>query len=247
MDVELQTNAEQEAQKAEDLPAFGGIKLLYIKRQLAHLLSLIGRNGIFDEYTRHDVSHVDKMLTLLDWLIPEGTKSAMSPADWLLTVLSIYFHDVGMLVTNKEYENRYSSSFADFCNSVLSADADDSDYRYKVEALPPEKRQRFLYQEFVRHHHAERIRWWVTGVARDHLGVATDAIGEIDKLLLAVDQQFRRDLGFVCESHHLDDLNDLKKYRVSQPYGDSDEETANLQYAAMLLRAADLLHITKKW
>jgi hypothetical protein len=48
----------------------------------------------------------------------------------------------------------------------------------------------------------------------------------------------------VCESHHLDDLNDLEKYRVSQPYRDSNAETANLQYAAILLRVADLLHIT---
>ena len=48
----------------------------------------------------------------------------------------------------------------------------------------------------------------------------------------------------VCQSHHLDDLADFRKYQVSQPYGNSDEETANLQYGAVLLRAADLLHIT---
>ncbi len=56
--------------------------------------------------------------------------------------------------------------------------------------------------------------------------------------------QFRRDLGFVCESHHLNDLGDVKKYKPSQPYGNSDSETANLQYAAVLLRTADLLHVT---
>ena len=67
---------------------------------------------------------------------------------------------------------------------------------------------------------------------------------EITKLLEPVGAQFRRDLGIVCESHHLNDLGDLQKYKVSQPYGNSDAETVNLQYCAVLLRTADLLHIT---
>ena len=37
----------------------------------------------------------------------------------------------------------------------------------------------------------------------------------------------------------------LDRYSVSQPYGRTNEDTVNLQYAAILLRAADLLHITR--
>ena len=48
----------------------------------------------------------------------------------------------------------------------------------------------------------------------------------------------------VCESHHLDDLGDLKKYKVFDAFGKSDQEAANVQFAAALLRTADLLHIT---
>jgi molecular chaperone HtpG len=55
---------------------------------------------------------------------------------------------------------------------------------------------------------------------------------------------FRNDLGLVCESHHLDDLDNVDKYKLSRPYGNSAAETANLQYAALLLRTTDLLHIT---
>ena len=75
-------------------------------------------------------------------------------------------------------------------------------------------------------------------------GVALTVTTEINKLLEPLRQQFRRDLALVCESHHLDDLYDIKKYKVSQPYGNSDAETANVQYAAVLLRATDLLNIT---
>src|SRR6185503_11705911 len=99
MSVELSSLAEQEAKKAESLPAFGGLNLLHIKRQVALLLGLIGRGGIFDQYTRHDISHIDEMLRSLEWLVPDTTKRIMSPADWLMVVLAIYFHDLGMLVT----------------------------------------------------------------------------------------------------------------------------------------------------
>src|SRR5687768_16647688 len=110
----LSSNAEHLAEMAESLPAFGGLKLAHLKVQLTRLLSLIGRDGIFDEYSSHDISHIDKMLALLDWLIPDQTKEIMSPADWLLTVLAVYLHDLGMLVTKHEYEQRNSSEFPDF-------------------------------------------------------------------------------------------------------------------------------------
>ncbi len=241
----LATQAEMRAQEAEDLPAFSGIKLLHIKRQVDELLSLIGRNGIFDEYTRHDISHVDEMLEILDWLVPEDTEAIMSPADWLLTVLAIYFHDLGMLVTIQEYEARNSSGFPEYRDNVLFAGDTGADYRAKVEQLPPDKVDRFLYQEFVRHKHAERIRNWIMGRAPEHLGTTHAAMSEVEALLNPLDLQFRRDLALVCESHHLTDLNDFQKYKVAQPYGNSDEETANLQFAAVLLRTTDLLHITR--
>jgi len=240
----LETHAEAQAEKAESLPAFSGLKLLHIKRQLAVLLGLIGRNGIFDEYTCHNISHINEMLKLLDWLIPDKTKQIMSPADWLLTVLAVYFHDLGMLVTKQEYASRHSSGFPDYCDKVLFAGDAGSDYRVKVKQLPPEEAERFFYQEFVRQHHAERIRWWVQGQTRQHLGVTHAAASEVAELLKPLTEQFRRDLGLICESHHLDDLNDFRKYKVSHPYGNSAQETANVQYAAILLRSADLLHIT---
>lgn len=240
----LNSNAEKLAEKAESLPAFSGLKLSHIKDQLEKLLSLIGRDGIFDEYTQHDISHIDKMLGMLDWLIPKDTKEIMSPADWLMTVLAIYFHDLGMLVTKREYDARESSGFLAFRDSELFAGDNGEDYRFKVEKLGADRGERFVYQEFVRSKHAERIRSWIMGQEREHLGISTDAVIEIDKLLSGFSLPFRRDLSLICESHHLNDLDNLNKYKVSQPYGDSDAETVNLQYAAILMRTADLLHIT---
>ena len=61
---------------------FSGLNLLHVKRQVAQLLQQIGGQGIFDEYTRHDISHIDVMLGMLtDCIIPERTQDIMSKAD----------------------------------------------------------------------------------------------------------------------------------------------------------------------
>jgi hypothetical protein len=244
MAVELTTPAELNAQKAEKLAAFGGLNLVHIKRQVASLLGLIGRDAIFDQYTKHDITHIDEMLRNLDWIIPDASKLLMSDADWLMIVLAIYFHDMGMLVTKAEFEARATSGFQAFCAEVLFAGSSGPDYKAKVDQLTGEDKDRFLYQEFVRHKHAERIRAWIMGQTMDQFGLARGAVEEVSKLLEPVGLQFRRDLGIVCESHHLNDLGETQKYKVSQPYGNSDAETVNLQYCAVLLRTADLLHIT---
>ena len=241
----LHTQAELQALAAEELEAFSGIKLAHVKKQIATLLTHIGRDGIFDEYTKHDISHVNAMLQMLEWLVPEDTKEAMTPTDWLVTVLAIYFHDLGMLVTGPEYADRERSGFRDFVTNELFGGKAGVDYKAKVETLEAEERERFLYQEFVRHTHPQRVRDWVIGRASDRLGMAHDAVREVDEILRPLGEQFRRDLALVCESHHLGDLDDLSKYVTSQPYGNSPEETGNLQYAAILLRASDLLHMTR--
>ena len=247
MDVELSTVAEIEAQKAETLSAFSGLNLLHIKRGVAELLSQIGGQGIFDEYTKHDISHIDATLAMLNaWIIPDGTQEVMTTADWLLVVLGIYFHDLGMLVTKSEYHDRKQSDFYRFRDEELFSDDDQGkDYKTKIQTLPEDERERFLYQEFVRRHHAERVRNWIVGSVTVSLGV-TDKVAEaVDGLLSPLTGDFRETLGIVCESHHADDLDDLEKYAVSKPFGNTSNETANVQYSAILLRTADLLHITK--
>ncbi len=244
MPIQLNSFAEKQAVAAQSLPAFQGLNLYHIKSQVAQLLGLIGRDGIFDQYTKHDISHIDGMLGILEWIIPDEAKSAMSTADWLLTVLSVYFHDLGLLVTTSEFKNRRNSGFSRFCEEVLFAGQEGKDYKARVKQMTEDESERFLYQEFVRHHHATRIKAWLSGAPGERFGVAHETVDEVDRLLGSLRVQIRKDLGLICESHHLNDLGDISKYRIVQPYGNSDAETANLQYCAVLLRTADLLHIT---
>jgi len=243
--VTLKSTAEKKAEKAESLDAFSGFKLLHIKKEVAKILSLIGRDGIFDEYTKHDISHIDKMLDSLDWIIPEETQDKLTPADWLMITLSIYFHDLGMLVTKNEFKERNKSSFPQFKQKIFDGEF-GLDYKEKIMNITGGEDQidRFIYQELVRRTHAERIKYWIISEKNPNFSNNQTITDEIKKLLENVDPMFKRDLALICESHHLSDLEDYEKYKPKQQYGSSKDYEVNLLYSALILRTADLLHIT---
>jgi molecular chaperone HtpG len=247
LDITLETLAEKEAARASDLDAFSGISVLHIKKQVGELLSHIGKYQLFDEYTKHDITHVSSMLRICDWLVPESATKQMTTADWLMIVLSVYFHDLGMLVTLDEYRDRDRSSFPEFKEErLLTPDNLGRDYAGKLARLEQNELDRFLYQEFVRAHHADRIRAWIDRPTSRILGVSQPIADAVQQLLSPLPPAFRADLGLVCESHHLNDLENIQKYPVRQPYGNSKEEIANVQYAAIILRTTDLLQVTRE-
>ncbi|HEV2133363.1 MAG TPA: ATP-binding protein [Terracidiphilus sp.] len=240
----LPSCAENRAYKAQSLTAFSGFNLVGVRTNLEELLNQIGRNDLFAEYTKHDISHIDKLLGMLDWIIPKDTTKAMTPIDWMLVVLSIYFHDAGLVVTKTEFERRDESDFPRFREEILG-DSRPSQFQERARSLDGAAQELFLYQEFVRVHHAERIRCWISGDTCDRFGVASEASALVSQLLGSLDDDFKRDLAMICKSHHDDDLNDLRKYNPRRAYGSTQSEIANLQYAAILLRTVDLLHVTK--
>lgn len=235
--MELKSFAEKKAEEAVKLFAFRGINLPLIKEKLAVILSKIGANGIFDEYTKHDISHVDGVLNLLDKIIPSKTKDVMTGADWLLITLAVYFHDMGMFVSKEEYEGRDSNKeYLDFKTSLL----DNVNLNDKLQAMTEDKRDRFIYQEFVRHYHGKRVKSWIENTGDI---VSKGFQTELKEMLNGLDDELKESLALICESHQVDDL-DIDALDVSKAYGATDEETANLLYVSLLLRTADLLHIT---
>ncbi|WP_160116644.1 HD domain-containing protein [Pseudovibrio ascidiaceicola] len=239
------STVETKAKAATSLHAFP-VNIEDIRRSVTDILSQFGSNLIFREYTTHDITHIDDMLTTAEWIIPDKTKAVMTKGDWLMLVLSIYFHDMGLVVTESEFENRSKTGFLKFCNDVLFQGEAGADYRAKVEAMKQEEQERFLYQEFVRHNHATRVKVWINGDDSEELGYCKSQIELVSKLLSPLTKEFRRDLGLVCESHNLDDIEDTKKYRVNQPYGNDDDAEVNLQYISALLRTIDLIQITNR-
>ena len=84
--------------------------------------------------------------------------------------------------------------FEEFCEKTLFAKDGGQDYKAKIYTLPKEQRERFLYQEFVRAKHGERVRAWIEGRPGAELGYASAQISEIDPLMkpiITVSHRFR--------------------------------------------------------
>jgi len=245
--VSLESYAEEMADQARNLPYFKGFSLIDVKEKVANALDMIGRvNGAFVTYTKHDISHVNSMLEIVDWLIPPVTQKKMTSVDWLLIVLSIYYHDFGMIITSDEYNKRSENQlYQDFLQKIKS-DNGSKDYIARTEKMTKEEKESFFYQEFVRSLHASRIREWITGSIPRYYGENTKILSdEIRSTLNELPIRFRQNLADICESHHKDNLDDGFLYPLCQRYGNKEQEIANVQYAALILRTADILHITR--
>lgn len=240
MNEKFENYVEIEAEKAENLSFCRGLKLLHVRDQVEEILSQIGKCGIFEEYTIHNIHHIDEMMRIIEWLIPDCTKEKMTSAEWLMLTLAVYFHDLGMVVTKEEYEKRDSSSFNGYKAQVLK-EMDNTEYIEYVK----KQDDHFLYQEFVRENHAKRISQWISGSFDTDLGEVSTIKDIVKDILQNLDDMFKLDLAMICESHHKDDIDDFIKYRVNNVYGNDSQERVNLNYVAIILRIADLLHITK--
>ncbi|MFL2002207.1 HD domain-containing protein [Microbacterium sp. A1-JK] len=245
--MELLTSAEQRAVLAQVYPAFSALSLSHVRTEVAEALTQFGKFGLLEEYTKHDISHIDSMLKMYDWLIPEDASARMTAADWLLITLATYLHDFGLMVTRDEYDNRENfDGYTSFVRRVRDyGDPEYADYRAQLDAMPGADADKFLYQEFVRANHAKRIRSWLHESPDPSLGFDKRIVEALRKIFGGIEETFLDDLGLVCESHHSDDLDDVGKYRIDKPYGQDPQEEANVQYAAFLLRTADLLDISQ--
>ena len=237
--AELKTNAEKLAQEATSLTSFNSININGIKNSLETMLAQIGKNGIFDEYTKHDISHVDTMLNIAEMLIPKDTKNKMTSADWLLLVLSIYFHDLGMLVTKSEYQKKNNNTdYKKFENDYLNKTANEE----SLKQLKSENKERFIYQEYVRKNHGKRIADWLKN---ENVELYDEqVISLVQNMIKGLKPIFIKDISIICESHNEDDLDNNDKYPIRQDYGMSPQEKGNVFYVALILRTADLLHMT---
>jgi molecular chaperone HtpG len=239
------TRIEQEALKATNYKAFP-LNLLEIRTNIKDLLSEVQRYGFFNEYTTHSFDHVTAMLEMAEWIIPEDTKKILTPADYLFITLAIYFHDLGLLISEHEYKNRKSNlDYQRYISDQSTSSIDQIEYMDKLGKLPPEEAQRVQYQEFVRKTHGSRVRAWIEGSWLDDDNSSQAIRGAIQSLIGKLESVARQGLAILCESHTIDDITDTSKYKVSMPYGEHVNETVNLQYAAIVLRAVDLLQITR--
>lgn len=185
----LKSEAERRALKALELSQYQELNLNAIKTKLTEILGHMRDMGLFTEYTQHDISHIDGMLDIVEDIIPEQTKQAMTSVDWLMLVLCFYFHDYGMLVTREELDNKNNdSSYLLFKKThKKNSDTDEKD----------------LYQDFVRVNHGERIFEWINYLCSNDEcpDKYKTAVGFLKDMIGKLGQKELKSLAALCQSH----------------------------------------------
>ena len=229
--ITLKTAAENRALAGQNNPIFieANLNLVSIRTKLESILNNIGRNGLFSEYTKHDITHIDGVLRLLDHIILPTTSSKLTDAEWMLIVLSVYFHDFGLLVTEEEFSTRN----------------DNPEYNKYVreKRLKPgdEKKERKNYENFVRIHHGDRIYDWIMRMKTDD----STPCQLLNGMLGQLSEEFLECLALICRSHQEDVLPD-KLFITDKQFAQDDSTRANLLYCAIAVRTGDLLHINSE-
>lgn len=213
-----------------------GISLDTFRPAVSRLLGTIRTSSFFRTYTDHSIAHCDQMFAILTWLIPPSVQAAMTDVEHTLLTVAVYLHDLGMLTTHDEFDQRTTQeAFRRFEQQYLQtfdpASRKDSDHP------SPEH---FIFEEYVRHTHAQRIYDWITG---GELAKTTQG-AELSALLHTTDKNFRHYLGVICRSHHLNDMHDRTSYPLEFRFGNRSQDQANIQFLSICLRLADILHMS---
>lgn len=227
----MKSKAENNALACQSNPFFidANLNLEAIRNKLEKILAHIGEHDMFSEYTKHDITHVDGVLSLLDHIIPSSTAAKLTAAEWMLIVLSAYFHDFGLLITNDEFETRNE-------NPKYMKYVNDHGLR-----LGNEKKERKYYENFVRIHHGDRIHDWIMGI---HTEQTTPCV-LLNEMIGQLSEGFLESLALICRSHQEDDLPE-KLFVTDKQFAQDESTRANLLYCAVAIRTGDLLHINSE-
>lgn len=198
------------------------------------------------QYTLHDGDHLFRVLNLVERLMPSGYLARLSASEAMLTILAVFFHDIGMapsesdvlswkkafdstpLFDSKNDENqcltfkRFISTKSELIEERESAIAAGNSSN--ADAIAEQ-----LVAEFIRHTHADRSRQILKQ--------------DWERRIVYRDADLTVDLATICFSHNEDPLSllELDLQRMTGP-----GEFACLRAVAMFLRLADLLDFDGK-
>lgn len=76
-------------------------------------------SAIFPHYSRHDASHSKQIIVNIERLLGSKIKNLTATDMWLI-LESAYSHDIGMVVTNKQFEDMDTPEFSKFIKDIAA-------------------------------------------------------------------------------------------------------------------------------
>ncbi|RZF57881.1 HD domain-containing protein [Sphingobacterium corticibacterium] len=184
--------------------------------------------ALFPEYTPHDEPlHLRRLFELAECLLGEIVIKNLNATELFILALSLYGHDWGMAVSDKEKEVILSGSSHSDDFALLENEQNKFEQHLIDQNQLRENLSNFGWQEYVRKTHAERS-------ARRCI-----------KYFKNIDNGIGEALARACEGHWLD-FEELRNL-IIYPYNYSIRgEVINLRAIAIYVRLIDLFDITNE-
>jgi hypothetical protein len=185
-------------------------------------------NLLFPEYTPHDEKyHINQLFTISEIILGEKTIKSLNLAELFILICSLYGHDWGMAVSQKEKE-KICSQKKDFPESELLDNESDLFKSFLQEAnIARNSIDNFSWQEYVRKTHAQRSAKRI----RSYFSSINTGIGEA--------------IARVCEAHWLD-IEKLENWRVYPTDFSVLNHSVNLKALGIYLRLIDLYDLSEE-
>lgn len=201
-----------------------GSNLKTIRESAEKILGQLRTSDLFKEYTEHDIGHSRQILKICEWLMTPDVE--LNPIEKYLLVISAYFHDIGMVVSEED---------KDAINNPSNSNPTDP---YNMQSLKEftgiyttnnkEATSDIVFQEYIRRYHNVRSAQYI--------------IQNFQKI--GIDARLKRIVADLCQSHGERNLTD-SNFQVEYPINFEDKlYYVNIQYIAILLRLADVLDIS---
>jgi len=200
-----------------------------------------------DEYTLHDETHLHRVLTLMEKLIPESTLNNLKPLELSLLILSAFFHDLGMAPREKEIkiykgliskeeklskeEEKILEDFNVYCEAKVSLKQRIERAYKKEDNGLARVLENHRITEYIRINHAIKVKDIIQEIENEEKW----AMG-----LRYKNFSFGRYLSKICESHN-ENILEVNNPLISTSIPVASDEYLNSTFIAVVLRLADIL------
>ncbi len=183
---------------------------------------------VFKEYTDHSHKHSDAVLRIGD----ELTRNiSLNKWEIAIFVLSCYYHDIGMYVTEAEKADVTSSQAYKKTTGFL---LDQIIAVNQLSSNDPALVEEFLFIEYIRRIHAQRSHKWISNnKSKESEDAFINEVYLWDKV------------GLISEAHAMDLNSITDPHYFTDDHLANQSEVINMVFLACLLRLSDYCHMNQ--
>lgn len=199
----------------------------------------------FPHYSRHDESHSVQILTNIERVLGSEKIAQLSGSDVWLMLEAAYLHDVGMVVSQRQKQQDWSSEeFRNFVQRESVRSSDDGSaailtalqsgnfFQNGTNPVLLLSQIGYILAEFYRRKHPDRASE-IASAPKETIGLDSPRNELIPARLFAL-------LGQICARHGRDQASVLELPQVASGLG---RDTIHPRYIACMLRLGDLLDL----